>query len=84
MSYIDSDTDLLEKIVATQQQVELVWRHLTVSEREIMYLWAIEGYTTTELAELLDMSRGTLLSKIHRLRTRLEHHFGGSSLEGIL
>ena len=39
-----------------------------------MYLWAVEGYSTSELAEFLEMPRGTLLSKIHRLRIRVERH----------
>ena len=84
VTYLDMDTDALEKMVATQYQVEEVWRKLSVSEREIMYFWAIEGYTTDELARFLDMSRGTLLSKIHRLRKRLEQHFSVSSREGVL
>ncbi len=84
VTYVDMDTDALEKIVASQYQVEAVWRKLTSSEREIMYLWAVEGYTTNELAEFLDMSRGTLLSKIHRLRKRLEQQFDESSREGVL
>jgi len=47
-----------------------------------MYFWAVEGYTTDELAEFLDISRGTLLSKIHRLRKRLEYHLDESSRKG--
>ena len=84
VTYLDMDTDALEKMVATQHQVEEVWQQLTVAEREIMYFWAIEGYTTDELARCLDMPRGTLLSKIHRLRKRLELHFSDSSKEGAL
>lgn len=84
VTYIDKDFNSLEDIVASQYQVEAVWRKLTSSEREIMYFWAVEGYTTSELATLLDISRGSLLSKIHRLRKRLEHHFNSSSSAGAL
>jgi len=82
ITYLDMDTDSLEKIIATQYEVQQVWQKLTASEREIMYFWAVEGYTTDELAEFLDISRGTLLSKIHRLRKRLEYHLDESSRKG--
>ncbi len=81
VTYVDMNTDSLEKIVASQYQVEAVWRQLTVSEREIMYFWAVEGYTTDELADFLEIPRGTLLSKIHRLRKRIELQFDESSRE---
>ena len=84
VTYIDMDTKPLEQIVASQQQVESVWQQLTSNEREIMYFWAVEGYSTSELAELLGVPRGTLLSKIHRLRARLETSFSESSREGII
>jgi len=79
--YVDMNTNSLEKIVASQYQVEAVWQQLTVSEREIMYFWAVEGYTADELAQFLEIPRGTLLSKIHRLRKRLELQFDESSRE---
>ena len=81
VTYVDMNTDSLEKIIASQYQVEEVWRQLTVSEREIMYFWAVEGYTTDELAKFLGLPRGTLLSKIHRLRKRLEKQFNESNRE---
>jgi RNA polymerase sigma-70 factor (ECF subfamily) len=81
VTYVDMNTHSLEKIVASQYQVEAVWRQLTVSEREIMYFWAVEGYTTDELADFLEIPRGTLLSKIHRLRKRIELQFDESSRE---
>jgi RNA polymerase sigma-70 factor (ECF subfamily) len=84
VTYVDMNTNSLEKIIASQYQVEAVWQQLTVSEREIMYFWAVEGYTTDELAEFLEMPRGTLLSKIHRLRKRLEKHFDESGREAAL
>ncbi len=79
VTYVDMNTNSLEKIVASQYQVEAVWEKLTVSEREIMYFWGVEGYTTDELAEYLEIPRGSLLSKIHRLRKRLELQFDESS-----
>tara|TARA_R110002049_G_scaffold124479_1_gene279943 strand:- start:27200 stop:27682 length:483 start_codon:yes stop_codon:yes gene_type:complete len=79
VTHVDMNTNSLENIVATQYQVEAVWKKLTVAEREIMYFWAVEGYTTDELAKFLDVPRGTLLSRIHRLRKRLEQQFDESN-----
>lgn len=81
VTHVDMDISSLETIVANQHQVELIWQKLTSTEREIMYFWAIEGYTTSELSEILGISRGTLLSRIHRLRKRLELEFDDSCRE---
>ena len=84
VTYVDMDINSIEKIVANQREVEAVWQKLTVDEREIMYFWAVEGYTTSELVEVLDTSRGTLLSKIHRLRKRLEKNFSELCREDVI
>jgi len=41
-------------------------------EREILYYWAVEGMTAAQIATTLDSRRGTVLSRIHRLRTALD------------
>ena len=84
VTYVDINTKPLEQIVASQRQVESVWLLLSDSEREILYFWAVEGYSTSELASILDMPRGTLLSKIHRLRARLEENIGESAREDVI
>ena len=84
VTYVDMDTRPMEQIVASQLQVESVWRELSSNEREIMYFWAVEGYSTSELAEFLEIPRGTLLSKIHRLRRRLEDIFNDTYREDVV
>ncbi len=76
VTYVDMDISSLENIIADRFDVEAVWQKLTPSEREIMYFWAVEGYTTSELSEMIGISRTTLLSKIYRLRKRLENDIG--------
>ena len=76
VTYVDMDISSLENLVADRFDVEAIWQKLTPSEREIMYFWAVEGYTTSELSEMIGISRGTLLSKIYRLRKRLEKDIG--------
>lgn len=84
VTYVDMDTRPMEQIVASQLQVESVWQELSSNEREIMYFWAVEGYSTSELAEFLEVPRGTLLSKIHRLRLRLENIFDDTCREDVV
>jgi RNA polymerase sigma-70 factor (ECF subfamily) len=44
-------------------------------EREILYFWAIEGFSTTEVAKIMKMPKGTVLSKIHRMRIAIKQRF---------
>ncbi len=61
----------LEDLLILRQDLDQLWRRLTPLERELLHLWAVEGHTAQEVAELLDEPRGTVLSRIHRLRRRL-------------
>lgn len=62
----------LEDIVIAQIDLEIVWHRLDPFEREIMYYWAIEGMTAKEIAIEIKKPRGTILSRIHRLRKKIE------------
>ncbi|MEE9303570.1 MAG: RNA polymerase sigma factor [Thiotrichaceae bacterium] len=78
----------LDSIVINEELVDIVWSLLNTSEREIIFLWAIEGYTAAEIADEIDMPRGTVLSKIHRLRKKIIERFdengqGNAYGEGI-
>lgn len=70
---IDLTADLasLEDIMIAQDCVHRLWATLSLPERELLYLWAVEGYTLNELATLTDTPRGTLLARLHRLKKRL-------------
>ena len=68
---IPINSDSLENLIINEELVDLVWSILTVPEREIVFLWAIEGFTSTEISAELDLPRGTVLSKIHRLRKKI-------------
>lgn len=61
----------LEELLITKQEFQSCWALMDVDERELLYLFAIEGYTVQEIAHDLGMKKGTLLSKIHRLKARL-------------
>ena len=55
-----------------EEELEVLLEQLSPQERELLYLWAIEGYTIDEISQWQEVPRGTLLSRIHRLRTRLK------------
>lgn len=62
----------LEQLTIDQQQLELLWQSFSPVDRDILYHWAVLGMSTDEACKVLDMKRGTLLSRIHRLRAKLE------------
>lgn len=66
------DTDCLEDILINEQEVAAFTEHLNAEENELLYYWAVEGYTVQELSEVTGKPRGTLLSKLHRIRKKAE------------
>lgn len=61
----------LEDVIIASHDLSLLWKILEPVDREVLFLWAVEGYNMREISEKLAISRGTLLSRIHRLRKRL-------------
>ena len=57
--------------------MEKALAELTPGEREMLYLFIVEGYTAREISEMTDRPRNTVLSIVHRaqkkLRARLKH-----------
>lgn len=76
-SYDDLDgviaTDLqpLEDLTIARDTLQQAWALLSPAEREMLHLWAVEGYTVEEISCLTGTPRGTLLARMHRLRKRL-------------
>lgn len=60
-----------ESIVADTESLEKALAHLKTEEREILFLFVIEGYTAAEIAKIIDCPRNTVLSIIHRARKKL-------------
>lgn len=71
---VDFDVASLENVVLDRMELEQIWPSLTVIEREILFLWAVEGYSTDEVASQLDRPRNSVLSIIHRMRKRLSKY----------
>lgn len=70
----------LEDIVIAQADLEIVWNLLDPFEREILYYWAVEEMTAQEISALIDVPRGTVLSRIFRVRKKVESETGSGRL----
>jgi len=66
------DIQPLDNLFINEESVDQIWELLNTSEREVIFLWAIEGYTVKEISEEINVPRGTILSKIHRLRQKVQ------------
>ncbi len=75
--HLDFDVATLEQTTVDRDTLAALWSDFAPVEREILFLWAVEGYTTTEVAKWLNLSRGTVLSRISRLRKRVHEQAGG-------
>ena len=71
----DFDVQTLEELLVNENMAEKILQSLEPCEREIMYCWAIEGFSTSEVAIKLEMPKGTVLSKIYRMRKKLIEKF---------
>lgn len=61
----------LEKVVVDAVTLDEAWSELSFLEREALLLWAVEGLSASEIALQLGEPRGTILSRLHRLRVRM-------------
>ncbi len=68
---VSIDQRVLEDIVIAEQEIDNIMSLLDPLERELLYFWAVEGCTAQEIAERTDSPRGTVLSRIHRVRQKI-------------
>ncbi|ROS05325.1 RNA polymerase sigma-70 factor (ECF subfamily) [Sinobacterium caligoides] len=61
----------LEKTMIDQQTLERLWLKLPSADRELLYLWAVEGLTHRQIGQRLQRPIGTVLSQVHRLKKKL-------------
>ena len=75
-NYIEpTDDRSMDDILITQQQAVQLTELLTPEENELLYLWAVEEYSTAEIAVISQQPKGTVLSKLHRLKKRVREQF---------
>lgn len=68
---IATDLKPLDEMLIEQDALSQAWAKLSPIERELLHLWAVEGYTLDEISSMTETPRGTLLARVHRLRKRL-------------
>lgn len=71
---VDINSTNLEDIFIASSEFEAAWRSLTEQERELLYLWAVEELTVSEIAKHIKRPRGTILSIMHRMRKRIQEN----------
>jgi RNA polymerase sigma factor (sigma-70 family) len=57
--------DILEKILEICHD----------EEREILFLWAYDGMSFSEISKELNIPKGTILSKFHRLKNKIKNKY---------
>ena len=70
---VDFDIATLESMTINNKHLNKLMAEINATEREILFLWAVEEYTTQEVADLLNIPKGTVLSRIFRLRKKLQN-----------
>jgi RNA polymerase sigma-70 factor (ECF subfamily) len=70
-SLIEPDSN---DVIIQQIQLQRTWVLLSDQQRELLYLWCILGMTAAEIAIELKLPRGTVMSKIHRLKVALQKY----------
>jgi len=62
----------LEDVLITKEEVKRILNFVSLEEREILFLWAVEGYTVQEIADFSDKPKGTILAKLFRIRSKIK------------
>jgi len=67
------------RVLADRNQLNKALESLRCIEREVIYLYYIEEYTTQEIANLTEMTKGVVCSLIHRARIKLKKSIDSES-----
>jgi RNA polymerase sigma-70 factor (ECF subfamily) len=65
------DDICIEELEIQHNLIEHVFGLLNTAEREVLYLWAVYGYTASEISVELMQPRGTILSRLHRIKQKV-------------
>jgi RNA polymerase sigma-70 factor (ECF subfamily) len=79
---IPLDLRSLDDIIVEREMVDIILKSLTPHEREILFLWAVEGFTVQDISNDLGIPKGTLLSRLHRLKIKVKNKFGAAKIMG--
>ena len=65
------DTVSLEKQLIDEELITIVFSSMNAADREVLYLWAVMGYSASEIAKELKQPRGSVLSRLYRARQKI-------------
>ena len=68
------DESDLESLMIDRDTIDKLLSQLDNAEREILFLWAVEGYTAAEIAEQTLVPRGTVLARLYRIKHKLQDY----------
>jgi len=74
------DDRSMDDVLMDQQEIEQLTKTLAPEENELLYLWAVEEYSTSEISVITKQPRGTILSKLHRLKLRIRQQVSKTDL----
>lgn len=80
---VQLESHQLENLIVERDEVDRMLAELNPDERELLYLSAIEGYSISEISEFSGTPRGTLLSKLHRLKLKIKKKFQANTAEKL-
>jgi RNA polymerase sigma-70 factor (ECF subfamily) len=70
-----------EELTANTESLEKALTNLTAGEREILFLFVIEGYTAKEISKMIDRPRNSVLSIVYRSRMKLRKMLENEQVE---
>lgn len=75
------DTTSLERQLVDKQRVDQLFARLNTAEREVLYLWAVVGYSASDIAKELNQSRASVLSRLYRSRQKILDECPGATIQ---
>lgn len=72
----------LEDVCISQHDLANLWTSLSDQQRELLYLYGVLDYTAQEIAEEQGIPRGSVLSRVHRLKKSLQKIYQDLKISG--
>lgn len=73
----------LEDVCISQHDLAKLWNTLNDEQRELLYLHGVLDYTAQEIAQEQGQPRGSVLSRIHRLKKSLKSYMDVPTIGGV-
>ena len=73
----------LEDVCISQHDLAKLWGTLNDEQRELLYLHGVLDYTAQEIAQEQGQPRGSVLSRIHRLKKSLKSYIDVPTIGGV-